>query len=272
VKILAIATLAALGAILADDDVSSVTLFPAHAMTRAELWFVKPTHTPKAVLVLCPGANGNGEYLVRTTEWQKFACDNDLGLVGLSFASDSENIHDGTGYYYASKGSGEKLLEGLKKIFGTDLPILLYGTSGGAHFTSRFEAWNPKKVVAWCAYSAMWWDKPKSQPSSPPGIVACGDEDPRLGASLIYFKQGRVLHKPWLWICLPKTGHEHSPQLDDFVRRYFSVVLDEPRLSPVIVDIDQKTRVIPSEPLELALTASLPSERLYPFWVKIHQP
>jgi len=215
VKTLAIAaTFAALGSIFAGDETSSIAMSPARAMTRAELWFVKPANPPKAVLVLCPGANGSGESLARAPEWQNFAHDNNLGLVGLSFASDLENIHDGTGYCYASKGSGEKLLKGLKSIFGTELPVVLYGTSGGAHFTSRFEAWNPEKVLGWCAYSAGWWDNPQPNATTTPGIVACGDEDPRLGASLIYFKQGRALNKPWLWICLPKTAHEGSSALE----------------------------------------------------------
>ena len=114
-------------------------LAPASGMDRADLYYVAPINNPKAVLILSPGCNGNGESLIRSPAWQEFASEHHLGLVGLSFSSPEKAIHDGTGYYYASKGSGEKLLEGIRKIYGKDLPLLLYGFSGGAHFTSRFE-------------------------------------------------------------------------------------------------------------------------------------
>ena len=173
-------------------------LEPADAMMRADLFYPKPTSQPKAVLVLCPGVNGSGEELIHSPVWQQFPNRNHLGLVGLSFASPEKTIHDGTGYYYASKGSGDKLLDGIRKIYGRDLPLLLYGFSGGAHFTSRFEEWSPSRVIAWCADSAGWWDEPKLSAITPPGIVACGENDPRYGASLSYFKQGRAAGKPWL--------------------------------------------------------------------------
>jgi pimeloyl-ACP methyl ester carboxylesterase len=171
---------------------------PSANMDRADLYFVLPIDHPKAVLVLSPGVNVSGESLIRSPAWQQFAQQNHLGLVGLSFSSPEKMILDGTGYYYASKGSGEKLLEGIRKIYGKDLPLLLYGFSGGAHFTSRFEEWAPSRVIAWCADSAGWWDEPKLSAITPPGIVACGENDPRYGASLSYFKQGRAAGKPWL--------------------------------------------------------------------------
>lgn len=117
----------------------------------AELYSWKPVPQPRAVLVLAPGYNGNAEYLIRQPAWQDFAKPNQLGLVGLSFASDEELFRSGRGYYYASQGSGDLLLEGLRKVFGKDLPVLLYGFSGGAHFTSRFTEWKPERVLR--AYS-----------------------------------------------------------------------------------------------------------------------
>jgi len=249
---------------------------------RADLFFLKPTSQSKAVLILSPGCNGSGEGLVRSPAWQEFVRSNNLGLVGLSFASPEKAIHDGTGYYYASKGSGDKLLEGIRKIYGKDLPLLLYGFSGGAHFTSRFEEWAPSRVIAWCADSAGWWDEPKTSGISPPGIVACGENDPRYGASLSYFKQGRAAGKPWLWVSLPKLGHQASPALEEFVRKYFEAILartptlNSSALSPtngIWVDIDTKkvlslleAEALPSE------SGWIPSQALVDDWRKIHEP
>lgn len=256
----------------AAEKVETIRLEPADNMSRAELHYIKTVPHPKAVLVLCPGCNGSGENLIRSPKWIEFAKSHDLGLVGLSFASPMPAIHDGTGYYYASKGSGEKLLEGIQKIYGKDLPLLLYGFSGGAHFTSRFEEWNPAHVLTWCAYSAGWWDEPHQNTVSPPGIVACGDEDHRYGASLIYFKQGRASGKPWIWVSLPKTGHSGSSALDNFVRNYFSTILMQTGATPMWVDIDREV-VLPSpRTVHPALTGSLPSKKLFEEWREINEP
>ncbi len=265
--------LAGMARITAADKIETLRLEPAPNMTRAELHHVATVPNPKAVLVLCPGCNGSGEDLIRSSKWIAFAKEHQLGLVGLSFASPMPAIHDGTGYYYASKGSGEKLLEGILKIYGKDLPMLLYGFSGGAHFTSRFEEWRPDKVIAWCAYSAGWWDKPKPNPTSPPGIVACGDEDSRYGASLIYFKQGRAAGKSWLWVSLPHVGHSRNTELDQFVRSYFFDILDHSQKIPLWVDIDQQLEVPLSNQITYpSLTGWLPSQTLFESWRNIHAP
>jgi hypothetical protein len=255
------------------EKVETLRLEPAANMTRAELHHVATAPNPKAVLVLCPGCNGSGEGLIRSPKWIAFAKQNRLGLVGLSFASPMPAIHDGSGYYYASKGAGEKLLEGIRKIYGRDLPLLLYGFSGGAHFTSRFEEWNPARVLAWCAYSAGWWDEPQRNQISPPGIVACGDEDPRYGASLIYFKQGRAEGKPWQWVSLAKTGHQGSPELDAFVREYFLAILSQSKAMPIWTDIDREEKVLASkQAVQPALTGWLPSETLFTEWRQLNEP
>jgi hypothetical protein len=178
--------------------IENIHLVPSPNIVRTDLYYMTPIANPQAVLVLAPGVNGSGESLVRSPAWQQFASEQHLGLVGLSFSSPEKALHDGTGYYYCSKGSGDKLLEGIRKIYGKDLPLLLYGFSGGAHFTSRFEEWAPSRIIAWCADSAGWWDEPKLSAITPPGIVACGENDPRYGATLSYFKQGRAAGKPWL--------------------------------------------------------------------------
>lgn len=254
-------------------DIQVLHLPPAEHMERADLWYLKTSSKPRAVLVLCPGVNGNGAALVRSPEWQKFADSNNLGLVGLSFSSPLEAILNRTGYYYASRGSGEVLLAGIRKIFGRDLPLLLYGISGGAHFTSRFEEWKPDRVLSWCAYSAEWWDNPQKSKFSPPGIVACGEEDSRYGATLIYFKQGRAIGKPWLWVSLANTGHHGSPKLDEFVREYFSTVLNAQGGSEKYVDIDQKTQVEGAFVRDFpSLTACFPDARLFDSWKALNSP
>lgn len=275
---------------------------PIASMTRADLYYVKTVRNPKAVLVLCPGYNGNGEGLVNNPTWQEFAKKQDLGLIGLSFASEMKDIYNDKGYYYASNGSGKLLLDGIKKVFGHDLPILIYGFSGGAHFTSRFVEWKPERIIAWCAYSAGWWDEPKAsvpppklssgkastcadfcaqpavgQQADPPGIVACGEDDERLGASLIYFKQGRAAGKPWLWIGIPDNGHSPDRRVESFVRDYFEVILEDGQRpdrakNGLWIDIDERNaaeaELVQKYP---SITGWLPDARLLDIWRSLNE-
>jgi hypothetical protein len=241
---------------------------------RADIYVVKLVEHPSALLVLCPGCNGNGRDWIVNATWQKFASDHNLNLVGISFASDVSLLKSGRGYYYARLGSGQLLLDGINQVYHQEIPLLLYGFSGGAHFTSGFVEWRPDKVIAWCAYSAGWWDKPLSNNIRPPGLVACGENDDRLGASLLYFKQGRALEKPWLWLCAPKTGHSIYLPVEDFIRHYFAFILRNKQSDSLgeWVDIDLKERAeqdqLKSQP---SVTGWLPDSQLFSEWSEIHQ-
>jgi len=252
------------------QEIESIRLKPGRHMNRADLHIWNPTKKPQAVLVLSPGYNGNGITLIRKKEWQKFALDHSLALVGLSFASDFENIPPETGYYHASQNSGQLLLQGLKKAFGKDLQLLLYGFSGGAHFTSRFVEWKPERVIAWCSYSAAWWDEPRPAEVNPMGIVACGEKDFRLGASLVYFKQGRASGKPWLWVGIPGNDHSPAQQMESFVRNYFEAVLNSRKSNGVWIDIDFGNTLSSEEAAnEPSLSGWLPDKNLRPQWLEI---
>ena len=168
------------------------------------------------------------------------------------------------------------LIEGINKLFGRELPILLYGFSGGAHFTARFVEWKPERVIAWCAYSAGWWDEPVPSSIMPPGIVACGESDERLGASLIYFKQGRATGKPWLWIGVPNNGHSPDRRIESFVRDYFVAILEnsekpDPMRTGLWVDVDKRSAaemyVIRQYP---SITGWLPDAKLLDIWQSLN--
>lgn len=260
----------------AENEIEKVSLPLGVEMQRADIYVWNGVKNPKAVLVLSPGCNGNGEGMIQQKDWQEFAKKHRLGLMGLSFASDESLLNNGRGYYFVSQGSGKILLQGIKETFKKDLPIILFGFSGGAHFTSRFAEWKPERVLSWCAYSAAYWDEPKKTEVNPPGLVICGDQDGRYGASLIYFKQGRALGKPWLWISVPGTGHSINGNVEKFVRDYFTVIIEtEGKLNAsqegVWVDIDRETEVdVNQEPL--SVTAWLPGGNLFEEWSNVHQP
>jgi hypothetical protein len=257
------------------EEMEKISLPLISDLQRADLYVLKLTEHPAAILVLSPGYDENGIDWIQNPLWRKFAQDHNLDLVGLSFASDGGLLRKGRGYYYPRQGSGQLLLDALNHEFDPGVPLLLYGFSGGAHFTSGFAEWKPERVIGWCAYSAEWWDKPVLGDSGPPGLVACGENDERLGASLLYFKQGRALGKPWLWLSAPKTGHSIYPPAEDFIRDYFSAILKNPgtTTSGEWVDIDEKSvaerDVVKGQP---SLTGWLPNRELLPQWQEVHQP
>jgi hypothetical protein len=262
------------GVLPAADEIQTISLPLIPDLQRADLYILKLTAHPAAILVLSPGFNENGKGWIENPTWQNFARNHNLGLVGLSFASDGEQLRKGRGYYYPAQGSGQLLLKGISQAFNPNIPLLLYGFSGGAHFTSGFAEWRPERVMGWCAYSAEWWDRPAFNTVSPPGLVICGDEDERYGACLVYFKQGRSLGKPWLWMSVPKEGHSISAQAEDFIRDYFSTLLvNDPSTTGQWVDIDLKTtansETVKTQP---SLTGWLPNSNLLTEWEAIHQP
>ena len=103
--------------------------------------------------------------------------------------------------------------------------------------------------------------------------MACGDEDPRYGATLIYFKQGRAAGKPWQWVSLAKTGHQGSLELDEFVRKYFSAILSPAKAPSLWTDIDREEKVsVFEQTVQPSLTGWLPSEKLFDEWKRINEP
>jgi hypothetical protein len=129
--------------------------------------------------------------------------------------------------------------------------------------------WKPDRTIAWCAYSAGWWDKP--QANSPPGIISCGEDDERNGATFMYFLQGRALGNPWLWINLPKTDHVNSFPMEDFARKYFNAILKD-HTNACWVDIGLKKELSPDAAKQTpAVSAWLPDRKLLDSWSSIHE-
>jgi len=249
--------------------------FPTNSvMERATLYFCRVVENPRAVVVLCPGMNECGRDLILSPQWQEYAHDQHLALAGISFASPEALLKAGGGYYRASQGSGQLLLDGIDRVFQPQpLPLLIYGFSGGAHFTSSFVQWAPDRVVAWCADAAGWWEPPQGSADGPPGIVACGEADDRYGASLQYFIQGRALRKRWTWVSLRGVGHQANPALDDFARLYFAAVVTPRALAPEWLDIDLKTPVTTAEmKSHPTLACWLPDRKTARAWIELHQP
>lgn len=223
------------------------------------------------MLVLCPGQNGDGADLVSDEKWRTFSEANNLAILVPGFVSGDEDLKSGKGYFVASRGSGKLLLEALNKCGWSDVPLLLYGFSGGAHFTISFAAWSPGNVLGLCAYSFGWWSPPPENLRCP-ALIACGQFDAvRYGSSFGYFQAGRRQGKPWAWASLEAQEHDRCPKLDDFVREYFRSLLHSSIKQQVTVDNVRKSLVKGStcDPLT---TSVLPCEAVLTSWQSLHHP
>ncbi|MFZ4775610.1 MAG: hypothetical protein ACOYM3_09620 [Terrimicrobiaceae bacterium] len=249
-------------------ETSKISFPTSPAMTQADVWFADTAVNPRGILVLCPGMNGNGEPFVSDPKWQSFATKNRLALAALSFSSPPAQLHAGVGYTFPEQGSGEILLSAIKKQYGRELPILLYGFSSGAYFTELFVNWRPTSVIAWCAHATgRFEENPRGWP---PGIVSCGELDgTRLGPALTHFKKGRATGSSLLWVEVKGEGHQWTEKLNSFVRDYFSSLLT-PSGKGIWIDAETGGELTENHAKKQpSLSAWLPSKDLLQPWLAL---
>ena len=231
-----------------------------------------PVKDAAGIVILVPGCNGEGAHLLSDLDWSEFARTNRFVLGALTFVSDIEDLRDEKGYYDTSAGSGESALAALKMLKAGRLPVFMYGFSGGAHFTASFAENFPQSLRCWCAAAFDYKTKRikisshgESSLKRPPGIIACGSEDSRLGATIAYSGRGRAAGRRWTWVELPDLHHERSPELEGFTRRYFMATLSQ-RHSGMWLDIGSGEDVAHSSTTERTLQTWLPTAALADEW------
>jgi len=266
-----------LGNAVAADGVETFRLPASREIAEASVFVVRPEVVPRGVLVLCPGQNGSSETMLGEQVWRSFVRRNNLALAGFRFISSDEDLKNGRGYFVAARGSGALLEKGLLDARLGDMPIYLYGFSGGAHFTMSFAAWRPERVKGFCAYSFSWWTSPPSELACP-ALIVCGQNDgTRYGASQAYFQSGRAQGKPWTWLSLEGLGHQPSGELDEFVREYFSAILirrarngDADGESVSANNMTEK--LLDKTQARNVGVSVLPSLGVFPAWKELHHP
>lgn len=245
---------------------------PTEGIRKSVFHFIRFSgKKPRAVLVLCPGQNGSGGEYLSDERWREFARKNDMVILVPDFESPDQLLASGGGYFVAAKGSGALLLQALQKENLSDVPLLLYGFSGGAHFVISFAAWAPKGLLAFCAYSFGWWSPPPNELRCP-AVIACGEMDGmRYASSFGYFQAGRQQGKPWAWVSLKRQNHGRSEQLESFTREYFQGVLDCPSDKRIVIDNIRKT-LVKGARCDFLMTSVLPCAAVFPSWRTLHDP
>ena len=79
----------------------------------------------------------------------------------------------------------------------------------------------PESVAGWAAHAPS--DVVKIPNGDlPMGIVACGDNDPRLGATLAWFKDFCASGRRATWVEIPNDAHVRNGKFESFVRDWFA--------------------------------------------------
>ena len=211
-----IVSISALGVEMLQEHIE---LTPTNSIAKASFDCLKPK-SPDAVLILLPGANGDGRGFLEERAWTRFAVKQNWAVVAATFVSPIDELKRNRGYYDATAGSGMMLRTALDRMDLLTKPLYLYGFSGGGKFAVRFADAYPKSVAAFAVlgFGGIAWDAVKNGPC---GIIACGEEDPRVGAAFSWFKDARALGRRLSWVEVPELGHVRSVSVEEFVRQWF---------------------------------------------------
>ena len=232
----------------------------------------------RGILVLVPGGDGHGVDMLGERPWADFARFHGFILCTLTFASKAGGDADEGACYDALAGSGETASIALRRLGAGRVPVFMYGFSGGARFTVGFAEHCPGVLKGWCAASLKANDDgvrlndEVSAENCPPGIVACGSEDPCYKASRSYYEKGRAAGRKWTWIDLDGLNHERSPKLEDFARRYFATLHHKKSFPDVWMDVGGAVDAARSSVSNATLHAWLPGDDLVEDWRRLNEP
>jgi len=188
---------------------------PRANFTTAAFRFWSPAYDQpiRGIVVLTPGANGDGRKKLSDPAWRDFARKYRLALVAC--------FMQGPDYYDASGGTGDALLEALTDFARQSshpeialAPLLLYGESAGGQFNYDFAIWKPARVIAFVVNKGGFYSDrpPDPQAYAVPGLFFLGekDEDYRVTAITRVWTEGRRQGALWALAPQPNSGHEFT--------------------------------------------------------------
>lgn len=183
------------------------------------LWLPGDQQALRGILVLVPGSNGDGRDLCMDPVWQGLASDMHLAVLGCYFTDRPGGNSAIEAYAEASKGSGQALLDVLKKFAQQtgleslgNLPLVLWGHSAGGQFNYEFACWKPKRVLSFVVNKGgVYYTALASQETrSIPGLFFTGEKDLVFRTRIIegIFAVNRRFGAIWTYVMEPGAGHE----------------------------------------------------------------
>lgn len=261
-------------------DVTAKKRPGAYETANFRLWHPNPKTPTRAMLVLVPGANGDGRGMANDPNWQDLAERHQMGIVACHFS--------GGGYQDPAAGTGDALddaIDELAEAIGqkdlSDLPLVMWGHSAGGQFNFNYVQWKPKRVLTFVVNKGAYYtDRREKKSRSVPGLFFIGMKDSELrikNISSIYF-EGRKRGALWGLTREPNEGHGVGQSLR-LARMYYEdiIPLRLPKGSEDLVELDSEEGWlghIEEKTVESSSTANwsdketawLPNERLAKAW------
>ncbi len=181
----------------------------AYEVAQFQCWLAEPETRPRGVLVLVPGANGDGRKMATDQNWQQLAQEFHLLIVACFLKGGNyQNPEGGSGeaLYEAIAAFGEKAgMDDLEK-----LPFVMWGHSAGGQFNYNFVQWEPKQVLAFVVNKGAYYTSRRDKKSHDvPGLFFIGMKDKPVRVENItgIYLEGREDGAPWCLVRESTQSH-----------------------------------------------------------------
>ena len=196
-------------------------------VAKYHFWSPAYTQPLRGMIIMTPGADGDGRGMTNEAAWQDLARPYRLGLVA-SFLK-------GKDYQRPERGTGQTLHDALTHFADQSghpevatVPLLLWGISAGGQFDYNYVLWKPEQVMAFVVNKGGYYNQeaPDSRARSVPGLFFLGltDADYRIKGVTAIWTEGRKGGALWALAAQPNSGHEFS-KTGPLARVFFEAVL-----------------------------------------------
>ena len=190
--------------------------------------------TPKFLLILLTGYNGDSSTLCEDPQWLAFAREIEAAIIACTFQSGETNLEAKKHYSAAQHGSGAALDRAIEHFASehpalTKLKLFVYGHSAGGQFAYGYSCHKPERMLGFAAgKGGYYFPEPKEQTYRVPGLLISGaqDQNRRRHALRELFKDHRKQGAPW---CLleDSAGHEQADTLNAVIPFFRGIVQAE---------------------------------------------
>lgn len=230
--ILSSTTLLCKAQIVLDDSVSNGNNF---AKAAFRLWIGEKTSNVRGIILLVPGSNGDGRDMVNQPEWQALANEHSMALVSCYFTDKASGNRAIEHYADVRKGSGQALLDVLKRFAAksghkdlSDTPMALWGVSAGGEVNYELACWIPERIIAFIVnkggvyYTALAPEATRAVPA----VFLTGEVDNPYRNDIVrgIFSINRRFGAQWMFAEEPGVGHQFAGS-ETFALKYFHQII-----------------------------------------------
>lgn len=203
-------------------------------LTNADfrIWLPSDSEAIRGMIVLVPGANGDGRGQATDRFWQDLAQEIGFGLIACFFKDENK---ESTNYSHAHNGSGAAVLAALDAAAEEwdrqelkSVPLLLWGHSAGGQFNYNFACWRPQRTLAFVVNKGGFYYDTAASPATraTPAILFMGSRDTEVRNQNITKLFQTYRSRGALWaLCEEKdTGHDVGKSRE-IARTFFKSVV-----------------------------------------------